>query len=57
MRPLLRRSSSLISVRGRFLDGPDAGLEWLVGGCGHHGVREVADELREDGAISVKRKT
>ena len=30
MRPLLRRSSSLISVRGRFLDGPDAGLEWLV---------------------------
>jgi hypothetical protein len=27
------------------------------GGCGHHGVREVADELREDGAIAVKRKT
>jgi hypothetical protein len=30
MRPLLRRSSSLISVRGRFLDGPGAGLEWLA---------------------------
>ncbi len=28
MRPLLRRSSSLIALLGRFLDGPDAGLEW-----------------------------
>ena len=27
MRPLLRRSSSLIALLGRFLDGPDAGLD------------------------------